>query len=183
MLKHELPMLSMKNGVSYAYDNISGAASPEDMVREATKLEIEYVPKMGVSSRVHKSQGIGKNIIKFRWINDNKMDQDNPMVRPRVVAKDFNNGVDPNVFASTPPIKALRDLLSKAATHGEGKQCILLNESSRAFFNARVTREVSVQLPAEDIEPGDKDTVGKLNLRLFALEKQRCNDKNALQSS
>ena len=50
MLKHELPMLSVKNGVSYAYDDISGAASPEDMVREARKLEIEFVWNMGVLS-------------------------------------------------------------------------------------------------------------------------------------
>ena len=50
MLKHELPMLSVKNGVSYAYDDISGAASPEDMVREARKLEIEFVRNMGVLS-------------------------------------------------------------------------------------------------------------------------------------
>ena len=50
MLKHELLILSVKNGVSYAYGDISGAASPEDMVREARKLEIEFVRNMGVLS-------------------------------------------------------------------------------------------------------------------------------------
>ena len=105
------------------------------------------------------------------------------MEGPELWQKEFNNGVDPDMFASTPPIEALRDLLSKAATHGEGQQCIMLNDVSRAFFNARVTREVYVQLPAEDIEPGDKDLVSKLNLCLLAPETQRRIGNNASQSS
>ena len=86
MLKHELPMLSVKNGVSYAYDDISGAASPEDMVREARKLEIEFVRNMGVSSWVPKSQAIGKKIIKLRWVDVNQMEG------PESWEKEFNNG-------------------------------------------------------------------------------------------
>ena len=179
ILKAELLILSVKNGVSYAYDDVSGAALPVDMVKEARKLEIEYVRKMGVWTKVPRAQAAGKKIIKLRWLDVNKMDQDNPMIRSRIVAKEYNDGVDPNMFAATPPIEALRYLLSKAATHGEGKQCIMLNDVSRAFFNAKVTREVYVQLPAEDLEPGDKDLVGKLNLCLYgtrdaAMHWQEC---------
>ena len=105
------------------------------------------------------------------------------MEGPELWQKEFNNGVDPDMFASTPPIEALRDLLSKAATHGEGQQCTMSNDVRRAFFNARVTREVYVQLPAEDIEPGDKDLVSKLNLCLLAPETQRRIGNNASQSS
>ena len=83
------------------------------------------------------------------------------------------------MFAKTPPIEALKCLFSKAATHRISKQSIMLNDVNRAYFNARVTREVYVKLPAEDLEPGEKDLVGKLNLCLYgtrdaAMHWQEC---------
>ena len=179
MIKKELLFLSVKEGVAWAYDDISGAALPADLVKEARKLEIDYVQKMGVYTKVHKSQAVGKKIIKLRWIDCNKMDAANPMIRSRLVAKEYNDHVDPNLFAATPPIEALRFLMSKAATIGQGDQAVMLNDVSRAFFNAKVTREVYIQLPAEDVGPGEKDLVGRLNLCLYgtrdaAMNWQEC---------
>ena len=179
MLKDELMFLSIKEGATWAYDDISFAALPAEMVREARKLEIEYVKSMGVYSKVHKSEAVGKKIIKLRWIDVNKMDAANPLIRSRLVAKEYNDHVDPNLFAATPPIEALRYLLSKAATTGRGKKAVMLNDVSRAFFNAKVTREVYIQLPAEDVGPGEKDLVGRLNLCLYgtrdaAMNWQEC---------
>ena len=179
MVRKEMMMLAVKEGTSYAYDDITGAALPADMVKEARKLEVDYVRKMGVWSKVHKSQAAGKKIIRLRWIDVNKMDADNPMIRSRIVAKEYNDGVDPNMFASTPPIESLRYLISMAATRGNEDKIIMLNDVSRAFFNAKVTREVYIHLPPEDMEPGEKDMVGKLNLCLYgtrdaAMHWQEC---------
>ena len=179
LLHKEMMALSIKEGSAWAYDDVSGAMLPVELVNDARTLEIEYIRKMGVYTKVHKSQAIGKNIIKLRWIDVNKMDAENPMIRSRIVAKEYNDHVDPNLFASTPPIEALRFILSKAATNSDQKKVIMLNDVSRAFFNAKVTREVYVQLPPEDIGPGEKDMVGKLNLCLYgtrdaAMNWQEC---------
>ena len=179
MLKKELSLVSVKNGVAYAYDDITSAALPIDLVREARKLEIECIRKMGVWTKVHKSVAAGKKVIRLRWLDVNKMDAGNPMIRSRIVAKEYNDGIDPNMFASTPPIEALRYLLSKAATKGPEQKHIMLNDVSRAFFNAKVTREVYIQLPQEDLEPGERDMVGRLNLCLYgtrdaAMHWQEC---------
>ena len=137
------------------------------MVQKARREEIEYVRKMGVYTKVPRAAAVGKKIIKLRWIDVNKMDAQNPLIRSRIVAKEFNDSIDPNLFAATPPIEALRYLVSNAATMGHGKRYIMINDVSRAFFNAKVTREVYVQLPPEDILPGEKDMVGRLNLCLY----------------
>lgn len=171
--------LAVRNGETWAWDDVSGSSLPTELVREARRLEIEYIRKMGVYTKVHKSVAKGKKVISLRWIDTNKMDSTNPMIRSRVVAREFNDGVDPNLFAATPPIEALRYILSKAATRGENKNCVMLNDVSRAFFNAKVTREVYVRLPPEDVLPGEESMIGRLNLCLYgtrdaAMEWQEC---------
>ena len=51
----------------------------------------------------------------------NKGDDDNPVSRSRMVGKEFNDKVIGGLFAATPPLEALRLLLSWAATT-EGKR-------------------------------------------------------------
>ena len=43
---------------------------------------------------------------------------------------------------------------------------MMLNDVNRTSFNLKVTRDVYVQLPPEDVEPGEMDPVGRLNLCL-----------------
>ena len=136
------------------------AALPPDLVKKAMMEDIEYVRKMGVYPKVPKSEAAGKKIIKLRWIDVNKMDAQNPLIRSRVVAKEFNDGVNPDLFAAAPPIEALRYLMSKVATRGGEKKYLMINDVSRAFFNVEVTRELYVQLPPEDILPGVENTGG-----------------------
>ena len=179
IVANEIFFLSVKEGTAWAYDDVSGAVLPPQLVKDARKLEIEYVKKMGVYTKVPKAQAVGKKVIKLRWIDVNKMDALNPMIRSRLVAKEYNDHIDPNLFAATPPIEALRFLLSKAATAGQVEKAVMLNDVSRAFFNAKVTREVYVQLPAEDVEPGEEGMVGRLNLCLYgtrdaAMNWQEC---------
>ena len=179
----EVLTLSVKNGDTWTWDDVSGASLPVELVKEARRLEIEYVRKMGVYMKLHKSAAKGPKVVGLTWIDTNKMDAANPMIRSRVVAREFNDGVDPNLFAATPPIEALRYILSKAATKGDSQCYIMLKDVSRAFFNAKVTREVYVKLPPEDVLPGEENMVGRLNLCLYgtrdaAMQWQECVAEN-----
>ena len=95
------------------------------------------------------------------------------------MAKEYNDLVDTNLVAATPPIEAFRFLVSKAATTGGGEKTAMLNEVSRAIFNAKAKKEVYIQLPAEDVGPREKDFAGRLNPCLYgtrdaAMNWQEC---------
>ena len=52
------------------------------------------------------------------WLHINKGDIDNPIVRCRLVGKEFRTGPDDALFAGTPPLEALGLIISRAATLG-----------------------------------------------------------------
>ena len=107
-------------------------------------------------------------------------DEEKPDYRSLVVGKEYNTGPEGGLFASTPPLEALRWLLSEAATVepatatklSTGQLCsqksvgedkvILISDVSRAFFEAPMKRKVAVELPAEAYEAEDEgeDLVG-----------------------
>ena len=57
----------------------------------------------------------GKAPLQGKWVDVNKGDLERPVVRSRYVAKEFANVRSDDFFASTPPLEALRMLLSHAA--------------------------------------------------------------------
>ena len=147
----------------------------------ARELEIEYAEKKAVWKKIPRWQAKGKGweIIKSRWIDRNKGDDDNPNYRSRMVGKEFNDRKVEGIFAAAPPLEALRLLLSWAATsdtattggvagRGEDKS-ILIADVSRAFFEAPATRDICVELPEEALGKGEtsQDTVGKLLASLY----------------
>ena len=88
--------------------------------------------------------------MKSRWIDINKGDDKTPNYRSRMVGKEFNDSVLEGLFAATPPLEALRLLLSHAASYYRPsnipvrgsqpamKHCksLLIADVSRAFFEA-----------------------------------------------
>ena len=91
----------------------------------------------------------GYKIILTRWIDVNKGDKDNPVYRSRLVGKEFNDGSGDGLFASTPPLEALRYLISDVATVIDPKdmedKVIMINDVSRAFFEAPMRRPICVE--------------------------------------
>ena len=89
---------------------------------------------------MHKSrcfEQTGKAPIGVRWIDVNKQDEDNPLYRSRLVAKDFNSYKDPDLYTATPPLELLRMIISMAASRKSknGKPWkIMVNDVSRAYF-------------------------------------------------
>ena len=61
------------------------------------------------------------------------------------VAKEINTGYEEGLFASTPPLEALRWLLSEAATveeaHRQEGKVVLISDVSRAFFRSTGDQE------------------------------------------
>ena len=56
---------------------------------------------------------LGYKIVGTRWLDINKGDDDKPDYRSRLVGKEYNDGFEEGLFASTPPLEALRWLLSE----------------------------------------------------------------------
>ena len=111
----------------------------------------------------------GIQIINTRWIDIHKGDTKNPIYRSRFVGKEFNDGELDGLFAATPPLEALRTLVSEAATVEEEDKVIMLNDVARAFFEAPMTRELCIELPEEDLEEGETqgEMVGLLLMSLY----------------
>ena len=83
------------------------------------------------------------------------------------------------LFAATPPLEALRLLLSWAATDGsihpggarqsQLRKSLLIADVLRAFFEASAKRDLCVELPEEALAAGEtpQDIVGKLKASLY----------------
>ena len=157
-----------------AWDDATGLALDRKRVQKARAEEIEYVRSKNVWTKITRAeaQRQGMRIIKSRWIDINKGDDQNPVYRSRFVAKEYNTGEEPGLFAGTPPLEALRYLVHLAATQrrgGEENRAIMINDVARAFFEAEATRKVCVEIPEEDKTASDehRDMVGRLNMSLY----------------
>ena len=141
---------------------------------------------MGVYTRVPRSEQAqtGGKIITTRWVDVNKGDSANPNYRSRLVGKEFKTGVDDTLFAATPPIEALRLIVSRAATtiedsdKGETRE-LMVNDVSRAYFYAKATRCIYVELPIEDAD-GSPDQLGRLVLSMYGTRDGAVNWQDTL---
>ena len=90
-------------------------------------------------------------IIRTRWIDINKGDDENPVYRSRLVGKEFNDGQMGGPFAATPPLEALRFLVHEAATARNneelGSKVIVIHDVARSFFEAPAMRNICIEIP------------------------------------
>ena len=122
ILTQEIYSLYVQHGVEEAYDDVSGACLDPGLVRAGRGVEINFFETMGVYERVPRTeqqQTKGK-IIGTKWIDTNRGYFDNPRIRSCLAGKEFCTGPDDALYASTPPLEALRLLISRAATTGQG---------------------------------------------------------------
>ena len=145
-LVKELNALMRQYGVSYAYDDVSNAALEPELVRQARTLEMKFFSDMGVYTRVPRSTMNGR-IIKTRWIDINKGDSVRKNYRSRLVGKEFKTYADDSLYASTPPLEALRLIMSRAATDDGTVRELMVNDVARAYFHAKCTRDIYIELP------------------------------------
>ena len=115
-------------------------------VKEA-RLEMEHYDKMHVFDKVLIAQcceGTGRASLKARWFDIDK----GTRYRSRSVAKQFKGSDSEELFAATPPVEALRALISHTMS-GPKKKALMVCDVSPAFFYAPVQQEIHVELCEE----------------------------------
>ena len=101
-----------------AWDDVTGAELEPQRVAQARQDEMEFFYKMNAYTRCSRAcivEEKGK-LIDVRWIDTNKGDAANPNYRSRLVGREFNTYRDDALYAATPPLEALRLIISHAAT-------------------------------------------------------------------
>ena len=96
-------------------DDLTGQLLPPDLVKLARKKELEYFDGKLVWEKKPMSEArrvTGKPPVTVRWVDVNKGDNLNPNVRSRLVARQMRQAGEDAIFAPTPPLEALRSILS-----------------------------------------------------------------------
>ena len=99
----------------------------------------------------------GKAPLQGKCVDVNKGDLEKPVARSRYVAKEFANTKSDDVFSPTPPLEALRLLLSHAASgrsSSTGGRKIRAVDARKAHLHAFAERHLYVVLPPEVRVPG-----------------------------
>ena len=154
------------------WHDLTGMKLDAEKLVEARAKEIKYTKDKQVYKKIPrwKAKQSGWKIVRTRWIDINKGDDLEPIYRSRLVAKEFNDSEMDGIFAGTPPLEALRSIIHEAATvDGSGEKMIMIADVARAFFEAKATREVCIEIPEEDMTESDKkqDMVGYLMRSLY----------------
>ena len=118
----------------------------------------------------------------MRWVDVNKGDENEPLVRARLVAKEIKKkGTLEASFAAMPPLLALKLLLSLACTTNlpmkeqtyskRGRYCIQFIDVKKAHFWAKAERTLYVELPEEykKYHGISGDVVGLLNRSMYGM--------------
>ena len=140
-------------------------------VREARREDIAYDQSMGVYTKVPIEECrrvTGREPIGARWVDvdKGKGDPELEKYRSRLVAQQFNTGNDPTMVAATPPVEALKMIISDAATGNEDK-CIMVNDVSRAYMYALIREPMYARLCSEGRLPGEEGLCGRLNKAMY----------------
>merc|ERR1712139_483246 len=87
-----------------AWDDLTGMKLDAGKVIEARTKEVTYLRDKRVYDKIprHQAQRSKWKIIKTRWIDINKGDDENPVYRSRLVGKEFNDGQMDGLFAAPP---------------------------------------------------------------------------------
>ena len=153
------------------FDDVSGRRLCNKMVMAARREEILEFKRLKVYDVVpiEESYNVtGKELIKVRFVDMNKGDEQNPNYRSRLVAKEFRDGSGySELFAGMPPLEAKKLLVSLAAsnlTHNNKPLKLAFIDIKKAYLYARARRAVYVELP-----PGEEQSgmCARLNVSLY----------------
>ena len=158
-----------------AWDDVTGSPLDPKEVQRARLKEMQYINSKQVYRKVLRADAKrrGIPILRTRWVDIDKGDDHEHNYRSRFVAMEFNTQKVNGLYASTPPLEALKLLISDAATRTsdtfkeeEEEKVIMVNDVARAYFEAKVERTIAIELPDEDKAEG-QDMVGILEKSLY----------------
>jgi hypothetical protein len=162
------------NGYSGKYrDDVTKQILKDELVIQAREQELEFFTAKGVwekRPRVEAFRKTGQKLVTVRWVDINKGDDEHPRYRSRLVARQLKcrDKSGESFFSPTPPLEALRTILSLTATTiGDRKPCLDPKSEKRtqisnidivrAYFNARTETDAPtyVELPPEEDGHGE----------------------------
>ena len=131
-------------GIAYgmAWDALTGATFDRREVSKARLKELRYINDKSVYKKISRSEAVSKGIciLKTKWIKN----LEHPNYRSRFVTVEFNTHRMDGLFTSTPPLEALKLLVSDAATVDsmarnsyKEEKAVMVNDVARAFFSRR----------------------------------------------
>ena len=156
--------------------DVSGEPLDTSLIRKAWQEEMrgfgEREEYHHVLRSVAQADPEGK-FIGVRWVDVNKGTKEVPKVRSRLTGQEFAHGERrDDLYAPTPPPAAARFLLSTCASQGKrgpGDYRILLLDIKKAFLYGKISRNVYIELLAEDpmSEGGGGHLVGKMDKAMY----------------
>ena len=148
-------------------DDLTGQILDSKLAKEARQKELDFFESKGVWVKKAMDEArrvTGKPPITVRWVDVNKGDNVTPNIRSRLVARQIRQAGEEAIFAPTPPLEALRTIISLASTDIDGRAAhvrdpkserrtqISAIDISRAYFNASMGENDAptyVMLPPE----------------------------------
>ena len=85
----------------------------------------------------------------MRWVDVNKGDSLNPKYRSCLVAKEFNTGVNHDLYAATPPSECIRLMPSTFASSRGKDTTPMYADVSRAYFYAKANAPCTSSCPTK----------------------------------
>ena len=167
-------------------DDITGKELPWHAVRKARELELKYLRDLGVYEKVNEKEAVAKygiTPVDTKWIDTDKAFEEEPMqIRSRMCAKEFKSDDRPNLYAGTPPLEALKAIISIAANNKDTFS-IMHIDVSRAYFHAKAQRPVLIRLPVEDRMGADAGKVGLMKKSMYGTRDAASNWERDWQES
>ena len=152
------------------FDDMTGKELPWQGVKETREKELTYLREHGVFEEVGERAAVAKyNVtpVDTKWVDTDKALEGEPMrLRSRIVAREFKSGDRPDLYAGTPPLEALKAIISIAASHSP-EFSLMHVDVSCAYFHAKAQRPVLGKLPAEDCSGKDQGKIGLLTKRMY----------------
>ena len=103
----------------------------------------------------------GKAPIKTGWVETDKGQPGKPSVSARWVAKEYKTHARPELYASTPPVEALKVVLSEIATgEREGKGTGIGRRAEGVFLRSSTKKSVC-RIAARGLPAGDELMCGR----------------------
>ena len=152
----------------WAEEGEQGGGLDPEKVAEACKEEVAFMKGRGLWEVVPRPEGITP--VSVRWVDVLKADG---ATRSRLVARDFRGGDRhrDDLFAATPPLEAIRVLISRAATATPDRRSrkMMFIDAKKAHLNPLCREDVYIELPLEAGE--DPQVCGKLKYWLYGFRK------------
>ena len=130
------------------FDDITGKELLWQAVKQAREQELKYLRELGMYVKVDERAAVAKykvTLIDTKWVDTDKAFEGEPLqIRSRIVATEFKRGTGQTCMRETPPLEALKAIISIAASHSP-EFSLLHVHVSRAHFHAKAQRFVLVK--------------------------------------